>query len=161
MSKVLAIRMYHGTNKENADLILEEGFKAGTYFAHGLDNAIEMGGDYVFEVLFYEKPTEYWEYISSEEIGKEKILSLVRHSPFVLFEGKEAARQFKIRGFIKEVWDDGVEICDTCSGQGQMEQYPKFTRLRDGLPTTVCEKCHGHGVNIISGSPEIYDHYIT
>lgn len=43
---------YHGTNREAAQAILREGFRAGTYFAESLDAALRFGGEYLFAVVF-------------------------------------------------------------------------------------------------------------
>lgn len=45
---------YHGTNKENAEKILIEGFNPESWFAYHLENAIKFGGKYVFMVEFDE-----------------------------------------------------------------------------------------------------------
>jgi hypothetical protein len=41
---------FHGTNRKNAESILQEGFRVGTWFAIEKENAIKFGGPYVFAV---------------------------------------------------------------------------------------------------------------
>lgn len=153
-----AIKMFHGTTEESAKQILEKGFLANTYFAYHLEETIMMGGEWVFEVLFDEKPTEYWEYISRVDIGPERIVSLVNYSPDIVFENKEAQKEYRRKGTIKRNWDDGVELCEHCDGKGEMEDHPMYTRWRDNRKITVCPKCRGKGVVVISGNPDICYH---
>jgi hypothetical protein len=66
---------FHGTNKKAAELILEEGFNIGTYFAFHLEDAIEYGGNYIFEVLF-EIEKQGWQF----SINRRKFMNdIVRH----------------------------------------------------------------------------------
>ena len=67
---------YHGTNKENSELILKNGFKKGTYFANHLEDAIGFGGKYVFEVALLMDKKNYWEWITPIIISKNKIIRL-------------------------------------------------------------------------------------
>jgi hypothetical protein len=43
---------FHGTNEANAKSILKRGFLPDTYFAAHLEDALEFGGNHVFEVAF-------------------------------------------------------------------------------------------------------------
>ena len=43
---------YHGTTEKNAVLIEKVGFIAWTYFAKHLEDAVEFGGNHIFEVMF-------------------------------------------------------------------------------------------------------------
>ncbi len=48
--------LYHGTKfKYVAQHILRTGFKPNIYFSYDLNNAIHMGGKYIFEVVFDKK----------------------------------------------------------------------------------------------------------
>ncbi len=136
---------FHGTTKENVDIILKTGFKAGTYFGKHLEDAIHMGGDCVFEVLFEESPTDYWEYISSEVIPASKIRSLINYSPEVLFHSNRVDFEIK-KLHTKEDYDESVTVCLLCNGRGQMENYLPLTRWRDREKITACSACNGHGV---------------
>jgi len=147
---------FHGTTKENADIILENGFKAGTFFGKHLEDSIHMGGDCVFEVFFEKSPTEYWEYVCPEAIPKTKIRSLIGYSPKVSFHSDQVDYEIK-KIHIKEDYDDQVVICGTCRGRGQMENYPPLTRWSEREKVTVCDDCNGHGARTIDGS-DIYDH---
>ena len=64
---------FHGTTKENAKVILADGFKAGTFFGKHLEDALHMGGDYIFEVWFDQYPTGCWEYVACERVPPEQI----------------------------------------------------------------------------------------
>ncbi len=48
---------YYGTTKENAESILAEGFRAGTYLGEGIGDVLEFGGEYIFEVAI---PASWW-----------------------------------------------------------------------------------------------------
>lgn len=43
--------VYHGTGEKQAKSILREGFRAGTWFASHLEDALEFGGVHVFEAV--------------------------------------------------------------------------------------------------------------
>jgi hypothetical protein len=156
---MLAIKMFHGTTEEAAKQILKSGFLTNTYFAYHLEETIMMGGEWVFEVLFDEKPTEYWEYISREPIGLERIVSLVHYDPVIAFENKDAQMEYR-KKTLKQNWDDGVKLCEHCRGKGEMEDHPMYTRWRDNKKITVCPKCAGHGVVVVSGDSDIYAHQV-
>ena len=58
---------YHGTNKKNADLILKQGFRDGTFFARHLEDALGYGGKWIFEVWFCEENLpKGWQFTSNE-----------------------------------------------------------------------------------------------
>jgi len=52
---------YHGTNEENAQSILKEGFRPESWFARHLEDAIEKGGIHVFQVAF-DDPPDHWQF---------------------------------------------------------------------------------------------------
>lgn len=71
---------YHGTTEENAQSILKEGFRIGTWFAAHLEDALAFGGPYVFRVrIDYETST--WQFHTLIPIEKESIQSLVFYNP--------------------------------------------------------------------------------
>lgn len=75
---------YHGTNKENAKLILENGFRSGTYFAHHLEDALAFGGKYVFRVEFEEDKFNNeddisWQFWIENTVAPDKIKSLIKY----------------------------------------------------------------------------------
>jgi len=51
---------WHGTCEKHARIILQSGFKKGTYFAAHLEDAISFGGDHVFTV-WLDWPRRYWQ----------------------------------------------------------------------------------------------------
>lgn len=66
---------YHGTDQRAAGGIRWKGFREGTYFARHLEDAIEMGGPYVFAVVFNEAelpPT--WQFICRNIIPPDRIV---------------------------------------------------------------------------------------
>ena len=54
---------FHGTSRENAEIIKRDGFKAGTWFARHMEDAVEFGGPYVFwvKVKFSAVPSANWQ----------------------------------------------------------------------------------------------------
>ena len=49
---------FHGTDRATAQKILKNGFKKGTHFASHLEDALEFGGDHVFEVALPYTPKD-------------------------------------------------------------------------------------------------------
>lgn len=43
---------YHGTNRVNAELIIQAGFRVGSYFAYAIGDARYFGGPFVFAAGF-------------------------------------------------------------------------------------------------------------
>jgi len=149
--------LFHGTTKENAALIMENGFRPYTYFALHLEDALAFGGDYIFEVLFEESPGEYWEHIISKPIKPERIKALYFLSPSIMYENESLNIELKKKNILEQ-YDDGVKICNNCSGRGQMESYPMFHRWRDIDKITACPICRGFGAVVIKGSSDIHEH---
>ena len=91
---------FHGTNKRNAERILKQGFKAGTWFADHLEDALEYGGKHIFQVAveWYWKRTYNWQILSANHISKERIVSYEIYSkPKKVFENmKLRTKVFKI-----------------------------------------------------------------
>jgi hypothetical protein len=73
---------WHGTNKENALKIIKNGFLPNTHFALHLEDALEMGGSWVFMVKFNDK-NENWQFLNKKRIPKEKIVRLTQYRPIV------------------------------------------------------------------------------
>lgn len=86
--------VYHGTNKEAADIILKEGFKEWSYFAINLDDALAFGGPYIFRVvLSIHKDNKNWQPRNREAIGVDKIVELRHYDEHeVLYENDEASK---------------------------------------------------------------------
>ena len=138
---------YHGTTEENANKILEEGFRAGTYFTWDLSSALVMGGDHVFEI-FVDFETKDWQYRIKEVMPPSKIIRLCKYRPEVVYTNREAELDVK-RENIKEHCPDKyetLEVCLTCNGEGQLDNYSRFDRWRDRDQCTICGACGGHGV---------------
>lgn len=76
---------FHGTDEESADSIRAEGFRIGTYFAAHLEDALAMGGPFVFFVSFDEgkfnpgDPGDEWQFHVREVIPPDKIWKLIRY----------------------------------------------------------------------------------
>ncbi len=64
---------YHGTNEENAQSILKEGFRPESWFAHHLEDAIDKGGMHVFEVAF-DDPPDYWQFFLNKWVKPDRIV---------------------------------------------------------------------------------------
>lgn len=81
---------FHGTNEKNAKLILENGFRPGTYFAYHLENALAFGGRYVFMVEFDENKfsdnnNEHWQFWIINTIAPDKIKTLTKYEEEIIF----------------------------------------------------------------------------
>ncbi len=74
---------YHGTNKKSADIIRRHGFKPLTYFGRHLEDALFMGGEYIFEVAFNAKNIpNNWQFRIEERVEPSLIVShyqLLKH----------------------------------------------------------------------------------
>lgn len=81
---------YHGTNKENAKLISETGFRPGTYFAHHLEDALAFGGKYVFRVEFEEDKfsneddCDRWQFWIINTVLPDRIKSLTKYEEEII-----------------------------------------------------------------------------
>lgn len=83
---------YHGTNEENAERILINGFKEGTFFAKHLEDAVGYGGEYVFEV-YLTTSCEYWEYVSDDIVSTENIVGLKKYSRIIKLENGDLRKK--------------------------------------------------------------------
>jgi hypothetical protein len=79
---------YHGTTEDAARSILREGFRAGTYFAEHLEDAVWFGGGFVFEVAFPATWTSEagWQMTVAERFSPDRIVGLWRFTPEQLHE---------------------------------------------------------------------------
>jgi len=89
---------YHGTDHESAKFILLQGFRARTYFAAHLEDALAFGGPFVFEVWFRIVPAD-WQFMVARRIPAKQIRSLTRYSTHHL-HGQDLAKIFS--GYRKE-----------------------------------------------------------
>ncbi len=87
---------YHGTNKENAGKILKTGFKLWSYFADHLENALEFGGEHIFEVCFDEEGFSTgngWQFMNRKIIFPDKIVCYKVFSSKIKLENKKLRKQ--------------------------------------------------------------------
>jgi len=85
MGEVVA---FHGTNAEAAGKILVEGFKAGTYFAFRIEDAVAFGGPHLFVVRFDNDPQKWhglldWQFHLRDVLGPEAILASFDLTPLL------------------------------------------------------------------------------
>lgn len=66
---------FHGTNAKAVKSILKIGFKADTWFAKHLEDAIVCGGPHVFEVIIIFDDEPDWQFRVPVPIPKERIIS--------------------------------------------------------------------------------------
>jgi hypothetical protein len=77
---------FHGTNRAASQAIIEQGFREESWFAESLEDAIEFGGEYVFEVAFDYMPVipGNWQMRVSEAVPVECIVRLTKYNPKIL-----------------------------------------------------------------------------
>jgi len=76
---------YHGTSNKNAKTIYRAGcFKAGTWFARHLEDAVEFGGPYVFAVRVRFK-TRKWQVCCLNKILIDRVAEI-----YLVLQGKES-----------------------------------------------------------------------
>lgn len=137
---------FHGTDKDHADVILEKGFKSGTFFGKHMEEAYWYGGPYIFVIFFDKNPTDYWEYVSSEIISASNIFMLYHMEGTKLYHSKEVEKRNRYQ-FHKEV-NPGKKICAKCEGKGELGDHDVFDIKIRGFDRKidVCPDCNGHGV---------------
>ena len=132
--------LYHGTNQENSEAILQEGFRSGTYFAMNMADALFMGGPYVFTVFVDQDfDPNVWQKRFDHTIEPHAIVLLI-HMPPTLIHWNPQTRTAVNRAEVKKA---GREFCESCGGRGQLENYPPL--YRGGMACTSCDDCGGHG----------------
>lgn len=142
---------FHGTNKEASEIILKSGFKKGTYFAKHLEDALGMGGKYIFWVWFENDPTECWEYISNEAIPPRNILLMNEYMINRLYNNEELALSIRLSNFI-ECHGKDVQVCQLCKGTGELNNNRAWDEPANGKYEEVCPKCVGFGCLKIDGT---------
>lgn len=82
---------FHGTDEKTASKISVEGFRAETWFAKALEDALEFGGPYVFEVALNHKPIDddKWQRLISDAVGAACIVRLTNYRPVILSDYEE------------------------------------------------------------------------
>jgi len=135
--------LHHGTSAEAADLILRDGFRAGTYFTAQFDSAVLMGGNYVFSVVLDGEAPRCWEWICPEPVPPERILAL-RTVAIQLLHYQPAAQALLRR-------EGKVRPCSRCDAHGELGYPDDGHHLLPGgsawgnRPITVCPDCRGWG----------------
>lgn len=96
MTDVEPLRIwYHGTSEANAESIMREGFRRGTYFGECLADALGYGGPYVFEVAFPKawRSEAGWQMTIPEAVGPGRIIRLRRYEVETLHEDETAGQR--------------------------------------------------------------------
>ncbi len=72
---------FHGTSRANAEAIRIKGFRAGTFFAKHLEDALEFGGPWVFQICFDEAllPPGCWQFRIIDYLPTSQILRLTHY----------------------------------------------------------------------------------
>lgn len=134
---------YHGTSRRTAHEILKYGFEQGTYFARSMEDALNFGGHWIFEVWFDEDPLPYpaWQWRCPEVVSPNQIHLLVKLEPSIIYRSRIVERLVKISQL-----EPGQTFCENCQGQGQLEDCPPYQSYwRENKPCTACPECKGHG----------------
>jgi hypothetical protein len=133
---------FHGTEEKNVNSILKKGFRANSFFAKHLEEAMGLGcSEVMFWVWFDEHPTDYWEWVSRKPIGPEYIRAVVKMKPEVLYENEEL--ELKLSRKFHDEENPEMAFCKNCEGRGQMEKAPFFRKHNQDI--TVCPICGGFG----------------
>jgi hypothetical protein len=149
------MRVYHGTNKKNADKILQEGFQPYTQFTPFLGSAISYGGAYVFQIEREDVTDEDlgqggWEFVWQELIPASEIIALLKYNVELLQYNPEVEIDIKRK-------ERGANFCENCKGDGELH-YPhdghhflpgggRFDErdMAKNWKVEICPVCKGHG----------------
>lgn len=72
---------FHGTDGGDAAHIMTEGFGEGTFFAKHLEDALEFGGMWVFQVCFDDElPPGCWQFRITERKSHTDIVALIHYA---------------------------------------------------------------------------------
>ncbi len=79
---------FHGTNEAGAKRIIDEGFRPGTYFARGLEDALEFGGPFVIWTALNIEPAipGNWQMLVAEAVPAANILKIIHYWQHITFE---------------------------------------------------------------------------
>lgn len=82
---------FHGTDREALDKIVMEGFRAGTWFSEHLEDALEFGGRFVFEVALDREPVKdgNWQMCVADAIPLDAIVSITSYHSDRTFENEK------------------------------------------------------------------------
>jgi len=89
---------YHGTSIDNLETIRTHGFQAWTYFADHLADALEYGGELVFEVVFEDNietalSDEPWQFRVEEPVPSSRIVRIKTYAVCDLYSDTKLQRQ--------------------------------------------------------------------
>jgi len=129
---------YHGTSKENAESILREGFRVGTYFGKDLADALFMGGAYVFAVSFPKSTRSEagWQMTINEPVPVGRIVQLRHYQTELLYENEmEGQRVFASNMLRRELVTK--EQCEQCGQSLAGRRWEDLWHRDDGL-TDLC-----------------------
>lgn len=82
---------FHGTNRQASQVISESGFAPSCWFARNLEDALEFGGEYVFEVALPYEPVidGNWQMCVGPAVSTEAIVSLTKYEQSKLMDNPE------------------------------------------------------------------------
>lgn len=100
---------FHGTNRRAALSILRNGFRARTYFACHLEDAIAFGGCHVLEVVIPHRVND-WQFHSLKKVNKKYIVGYTVFTKRILLDNPnlrrkvfEANQDGSINGFVGKI----------------------------------------------------------
>ena len=140
---------YHGTNKENAELILKQGFREWTHFTWDLHSALVMGGMYIFGIYFPDLDiTQNWQWRNPERIPPHQILYLRKFSIDCIYDNDITMGEVN-RIFLQEQ-HGGILFCEKCNGRGGLNKAPNYGGWGNDS-SILCEACGGFGCTKLNG----------
>ena len=112
--------IYHGTTKENSEIILKKGFKTFSYFTQYLDTAMVQGGNYVFAVCTPQFPEDFkgWEWRNKKTIPPTNILRLINFSYEKLYFNDKLSEKIQKETSKENYPYKDWKFCKTCAGHG-------------------------------------------
>jgi len=137
--------VYHGTSKENTEIIKRNGFKPNTYFALHLEDALEFGGEYIFYVIL-ECDDKNWQPRPARKVSKNRITRLIKVNPKMLYENDEA-----IIGYFGKGEKYPCPNCKADIGRVRLSTFGKPTKPK-------CPKCRKTFKELFSSSPTRADY---
>ena len=95
---------FHGTDKEAADIIMKDGFRDGTCFAAGLQDALQFGGPYVFDVILRidQENTDMWQVYVDGEVVADQIVGLKKFDELIIYDNSDARNELFQRALAKD-----------------------------------------------------------
>lgn len=136
---------YHGTNEENAQSILKEGFRPESWFARHLEDAIGKGGLHVFQVAFDDPPDE-WQFHLNEDtwIKPDRILG------YNIYQVEQKLDNKTLR---KEVFKN-PKIPPNRAAAWRSFDFREWEKLNDKFDHTTWNKMLDEGMESLEGAGE-------